>query len=137
MVNHILLSMIWIALLVFVFFSFFQSWLFSSFMVSCDKAIQLINREDAIVIDLRSSDDYRKGHIIRSVNLSALDIQSDYYRTVIRKKNIPLLLVCDNDKISFNLARYLNKRIGLKNVYVLQNGISRWLHEQLPLVKGE
>lgn len=40
------------------------------------EAIQLINKEEAVVIDTRNRDDYRRGHIAGAINLLPNDIKT-------------------------------------------------------------
>jgi rhodanese-related sulfurtransferase len=38
-------------------------------VITRGEATRLINKEDAVVVDLRQRDDFRKGHIAGSINL--------------------------------------------------------------------
>jgi rhodanese-related sulfurtransferase len=49
----------------------------NNFRVNTSQAIQLINREQAIVVDLRSPELFRKGHIIDSQSLTPKEIQNN------------------------------------------------------------
>nr|MBA2817696.1 rhodanese-like domain-containing protein [Candidatus Pantoea persica] len=39
-------------------------------VISRDEATRLINKEEAVVVDVRSRDDYRKGHISGALNVA-------------------------------------------------------------------
>ncbi len=90
------------------------------------QAVSLMNHEEAIVIDIRSRDLFKKGHIINAVNISAEDLKkSDKYHN----KNI--ILVCDNGQNSQNLSSQLKKQ-GFTQINVIKGGLSAWTQAELP-----
>lgn len=67
--RHPVLSIAWIALLAAVLFTTFKSLTSKVKVITRGEATRLINKEDAVVVDLRQRDDFRKGHIAGSTNL--------------------------------------------------------------------
>jgi hypothetical protein len=61
--RHPVLSIAWIALLAAVLFTTFKSLMSKVKVITRGEATRLINKEDAVVVDLRQRDDFRKGHI--------------------------------------------------------------------------
>ncbi|QDH71402.1 rhodanese-like domain-containing protein [Marilutibacter alkalisoli] len=94
----------------------------------------LINREDALVVDLSPSNDFDKGHIAgsKSVAPSQFDPESKLLANV---KNLPVVMVCRNGMASAGAAKRL-KKAGFEQVYWLDGGIAAWQQADLPLVKG-
>ncbi|ATD66423.1 MULTISPECIES: rhodanese-like domain-containing protein [Luteimonas] len=94
----------------------------------------LMNRENALVVDLRPSADYAKGHIPGSKNvlMSQFDPES---KQLAPAKALPVVLVCKTGSTASDAAKRL-KKAGFANVYVLDGGIGGWLQADLPLVKG-
>ena len=94
----------------------------------------LMNRENALVVDLRPSADYTKGHIpgSKNVQMSQFDPES---KQLAPAKALPVVLVCKTGSTASDAARRL-KKAGFENVYVLDGGIGGWLQADLPLVKG-
>ncbi|MBB1061740.1 rhodanese-like domain-containing protein [Marilutibacter spongiae] len=94
----------------------------------------LINRENALVVDLSSSNDYEKGHIAgsRSVSPSQFDPESKLLAGV---KALPVAVVCRNGTASAAAAQRL-KKAGFEQVYWLEGGVQAWQQADLPLVKG-
>lgn len=131
--NHSMLSLAWIVLLGAVIFITFQSWFSKVRDISRIEAIRLINKEYAVIVDLRNREDYRKGHIINSLNLATADIKSGNLSELKKAKDNPVIVVCASGTISRDSAQHLIK-IGFKRVYVLKEGISGWSGENLPLV---
>ncbi|WP_046305305.1 rhodanese-like domain-containing protein [Blochmannia endosymbiont of Camponotus (Colobopsis) obliquus] len=99
----------------------------------------MINKKNVTIIDLRDQDDYRKGHIIHSVNLLNIDLdvktdsKNDFFYGLVKKNDL-LVVVCSTGSLSYNLVRRLNK-IGFKHVYFLHGGVNNWVYNNLPLVK--
>jgi rhodanese-related sulfurtransferase len=94
----------------------------------------LINRENALVIDLSASNDFEKGHIAgsKSVQPSQFDPES---KLLANAKSLPVVMVCRTGQGSADAAKRL-KKAGFTQVYWLDGGIAAWQQADLPLVKG-
>ena len=94
----------------------------------------LVNRENALVVDLRPVADFAKGHIpgSKNVQMSQFDPES---KQLAPAKALPVVLVCKTGSTANDAAKRL-KKAGFQNVYVLDAGIGGWLQADLPLVKG-
>lgn len=100
--------------------------------ISPQEITQLINHENAVIIDMRSAEDFKLGHIINSLNIPAHEFQGNPKK--LEKFRIkPLVLISANGRESQKAAAYLLKN-GY-NVYSLVGGIKTWKEAQLPLVK--
>ena len=75
--RHPVLSIAWIALLAAVLFTTFKSLTSKVKVITRGEATRLINKEDAVVVDLRQRDDFRKGHIAGSTNLLPSEIKAN------------------------------------------------------------
>lgn len=95
-------------------------------------AIQLINRENAIVIDIRSQLLYKAGHIIDAYSFTASDLMANT-KPIEKFKKRPLIVVCDNGFDSQKMAAFL-LRNGY-NAYALAGGVRSWSEAELPLIK--
>jgi rhodanese-related sulfurtransferase len=94
----------------------------------------LINREDALVVDLSATADFEKGHIAgaRSVTPSQLDPDK---KPLAGAKQRPVVVVCRTGQASAAAAKKL-KKAGFEQVYWLDGGVLAWQQADLPLVKG-
>ncbi|MEH6500956.1 MAG: rhodanese-like domain-containing protein [Pseudoalteromonas distincta] len=101
--------------------------------VSTQQATALINRENAVVVDVRSKKDYAAGHIVDSVNIPS-DALTKRMSELDKHKGKALLLVCGNGQHSGPCAKLL-KAAGHDNVNRLAGGIAGWRADSLPLVK--
>jgi rhodanese-related sulfurtransferase len=96
--------------------------------------VQLINA-DAVVIDVRNSEAFARGHIVNAKNipLDELDANAEKIQKFGQK---PILTVCDAG-MSSNRAVASLKKLGLESVYGLKGGITAWTQANLPLVTGK
>lgn len=94
----------------------------------------LINRDNALVIDLRAQSDFEKGHIVGSRNLSLSQFEPDN-KLLAKAKEQPVALICAAGMASGGAARKLVKA-GFTQVGVLDGGIAAWQQASLPLAKG-
>jgi rhodanese-related sulfurtransferase len=100
--------------------------------VSAGEAVKLINKS-AIVLDIRSPEAYRSGHIVNAKNISLAELQADPDQ-LNKKKNKLLLTVCETGAQAGKAANLL-RRAGFENTFSLRGGIRGWQSESLPLVK--
>jgi rhodanese-related sulfurtransferase len=101
--------------------------------VSAAQATQLINREDALVIDVRDPGEYGTGHIIgaKNVPLSRIDAGSEI---AAKRKEKPVIVYCDNGSRSSKAASALRAQ-GFSKVVNLSGGLAAWQQAGLPLEK--
>ena len=94
----------------------------------------LVNRDNALVVDLRPIADFDKGHIAgsKNVQLSQFDPEN---KQLAPAKALPVVLVCKLGESAVGAAKRLRKA-GFSNVNVLEGGIQAWQSADLPLVKG-
>ncbi len=94
----------------------------------------LVNRDNALVVDLRPQAEFEKGHIpgARNVQLSQFDPEN---KQLAAARALPVVLVCKAGQTSGDAARRLRKA-GFERVYVLDGGIGAWQQADLPLAKG-
>lgn len=94
----------------------------------------LINRENALVVDLSSSKDFEKGHIAGSKSVQATQFDPAH-KLLANAKSQPVVVVCRMGQASADAAKKL-KKAGFEQVYWLDGGIAAWQQADLPLVKG-
>ncbi len=94
----------------------------------------LINRDSALVVDLRPFADFDKGHIAgaKNVLMTQFDPENAQLKSA---KSLPVVLVCKTGQSAGTAAKRLRKA-GFEKVYVLDGGIAAWQQADLPLVKG-
>ncbi|MCG8708337.1 rhodanese-like domain-containing protein [Brenneria sp. 4F2] len=134
--KHPILSVAWVALFVVVIVLTVKSKLSKVKEVVRSEAIHLINKEDAVIVDIRNRDDFRRGHIANAFNLLPNDIKSGGLGELEKHKAQPVIVVCANGMSSRDAANDLLKA-GFERVLVLKDGLTGWSGENLPLVRGK
>jgi rhodanese-related sulfurtransferase len=97
------------------------------------EAVQLINRKDAVVLDVREPGEFAGGHIAgaRNFPLAALEKRAP---DLARFKSRPMLIMCATGTRSHAAFGAL-KRFGFGEVYVLAGGMNAWQQASLPVEK--
>jgi rhodanese-related sulfurtransferase len=94
-------------------------------------ATDLINHQDAIVIDVRPAPDFRSGHIINAINIPISSLGEQISR-IEKHKSRPILVSCRSGAQSSAACRQLRKR-GFERVYNLHGGMLAWQNANLPV----
>ena len=94
----------------------------------------LINRQDALLVDVSAAADFEKGHIAGAKNVQMSQFDADN-KILAKVRDLPVAVVCRTGNTSADAARKLAKA-GFKQVHWLDGGIAAWTGAQLPLVKG-
>ncbi|GHD72725.1 membrane protein [Luteimonas padinae] len=94
----------------------------------------LVNREDALVVDLRPAAEFEKGHIPGSKNVQMAQFDPEN-KALAGAKSLPVVAVCKTGVTAVDAAKRLRKA-GFEKVYVLEGGIGAWQQADLPLAKG-
>lgn len=134
--SHTILSLAWVVLLVLVIVTTVKGMFSKIKTISRGEATRLINKEEAVVVDVRGRDDYRKGHISNAINVLAADIKKGSFGELEKHKAQPIIVVCANGTSAAEPAAQLSAA-GFENVSVLKDGVSGWSGENLPLVRGK
>ena len=101
--------------------------------VDASKATQLINREDALVVDVRGPGEYGTGHILGAKNwpLEHIDERGG---EAARRKDKPVIVYCDTGDRTPKAAAALRK-LGFTRVVNLSGGLPAWQQAGLPVEK--
>ncbi|MDN3522903.1 rhodanese-like domain-containing protein [Halomonas ramblicola] len=101
--------------------------------VTAGEATQLINREDAVVVDTREAGDFKAGHIAgaRNIPQSRIDERLGELEKV---KDKPIIVVCKHGQSSGATVAKLAKA-GYPRVLKLRGGMMQWQTDGLPVVK--
>lgn len=131
--NHLFLVSLFISLLMLLIWNIFGGTLSGVRQVNPAELTRLINRENALVVDLRSSDDFSGQHILHARNIPAADLESRE-KELEKYKTQALVVYCANGSTSARAARRLLAR-GFAQVYCLKGGLPSWQGANLPLTR--
>ena len=98
-------------------------------MVSSEQAVSLINKQNALVVDVRAQKDFKRVRIANSVNIPANEIQN---RLGELSKDRTIIVVDNSGNMSAAASKLL-RGVGFTKVYVLDSGLVVWMRDKLPL----
>ncbi len=97
------------------------------------QAINLVNGEGAVVVDLRDSADFGRGHVVEARNIPHAKLESRLAELEDHRDD-PIILVCKMGQHSGGAGKKLTEK-GFNRVYRLSGGMAEWANMQLPVVK--
>jgi len=102
--------------------------------ISPTEAVQCMNREKGVVIDVCDAEEFSNGHIKGAVHVP-LDQLEAKLPGAVKNKSTPLILVCASG-IRSKRAQALAQKLGYEKVHSLQGGLAAWKEANLPVSKA-
>ncbi len=100
--------------------------------VGPQQAVMLINRSDAIVVDVREKKEFDSGHIVDAINMPLAKL--DQRLTELKKhQKKPVIVVCKLGQHSAEAAKKIQEA-GHEEVFKLSGGVTEWKAQSMPLV---
>jgi rhodanese-related sulfurtransferase len=130
--NHPILSMTFFVLAGMLVWTFVGGG--GSRRVEPGRATQLINHENALVIDVRSDTEYAQGHIVNAIN-QPLGGLAQQLSNLEKYRDRTIITACRNGQQAASASGILRKH-GFEKVFSLSGGIVAWQGASLPLTKG-
>jgi len=129
--NEIVFALI---MFIFLFKNYFISKIYKIKMFNVKELNNILsnNNEEDLLIDVRTPQEYSRGHIEKSKNIELRNI-TEHIKSNLKKydkKNI--YLICQSGSRSMNAALNI-KKLGIKNVYNIKGGMMRWHLNKLPI----
>ena len=97
------------------------------------EATQLINRQDALVVDVREQAEFAASHILNSRGLPLSQLETRL-GDIEKFKDKPVIVYCATDNRSGAAVATLKKR-GFSNAVILSGGFAAWQQAGLPAQK--
>ena len=97
-------------------------------------AVQLINREKAVVVDVCEPGEFAAGHVVGAKNIPLGELEAKLAGAV-KNKNVPLILVCQSGMRS-GRAVAIAKKLGYEQAQSLGGGLNAWKTANLPVEKA-
>lgn len=101
--------------------------------VSPLEATQLLNHQDAVLLDVREPPEYQEGFLPNSIRIP-LGSLSEKAAQLDKHRARPIIIVCRSGNRSAQAVRIL-KRMGYETVYNLGGGLHAWRTANLPISK--
>jgi rhodanese-related sulfurtransferase len=97
-------------------------------------AVQLINREKAVVVDVCEANEFAAGHVTGAKNIPLGELEAKLGAAV-KNKALPLILVCQSGARS-GRALAIAQKLGFAQAQSLGGGLAAWKSANLPLEKA-
>jgi len=99
-----------------------------------DAAVQMINRERAVVVDVGEADEFAAGHIVGSRNIPVADLPKRLPE-VVKNKGLPLILVCATGARAQRCLKTAQS-LGYDKAVAMAGGMRAWKEANLPVEKN-
>jgi rhodanese-related sulfurtransferase len=103
--------------------------------VSPQKAINLINSEQGVFVDLRDGAEFKIGHIVEALHIPSTKLATRMAE-LDKYKDKPIVLVCKMGQQSATAGKQLNAA-GFGRVYKMTGGMMEWTNLQLSVVSKD
>lgn len=128
--NHWLLSTLWLAALAAIILYHQRT---GGASVGPQQAVMLINRKDAVVVDVREKKEFEAGHIVDAINIPLIKLKQRL-NELKKYQDKPVIVYCKMGQHSAEAIKTLQEA-GHSEVYKLSGGVSEWKAQSLPLVQ--
>lgn len=102
--------------------------------LTAEGAVQLINREKAVVIDVCEANEYAAGHVGGAKNIPLSQLEQKL-PGMVKNKALPVILVCQSGARS-GRAVGIAKKLGYEQAQSLGGGLGAWTKANLPVEKA-
>jgi len=128
--NHLILSGMWVITLIAIIVYHARA---ASGSVGPQRAVMMINRDGAVVVDVRDKKEFDQGHIAGAINIPLVKLKQRMAE-LNKHKDKPKLVVCKMGQQSGAAAKSIEEA-GCGNAVKLSGGISEWTARSFPLVQ--
>lgn len=129
-----MLSIAWVVIAVLLIHSVVKEKLSNVKNLNPQEATLLMNKQDAIVVDVRTADEFKKGHIVNAKNITVSQIDEGKFSAIENNKQSPIIVVCASGTRSAGAGEKLVKA-GFEQVSNLSSGMAAWTAANLPVTK--
>lgn len=99
--------------------------------VKPNEVVELINRQDAVTLDVRETSEFEKGHILNAHHIP-FGLLEERLHELDKYKATPLVVYCEAGQQSARAGAILQKQ-GFSSIYKLTGGLLTWKSANFPL----
>ncbi len=102
--------------------------------VTAQQLVDMVNRENALVLDVRDKKEFDSGHIVDALNIpfASLDGRINELK---KHHERPIVVACRMGQHAGTAGSVLRKH-GFENVSRLTGGVTEWRNQSLPVVRA-
>lgn len=131
--NHLVLFALLFAILAMLIWTFVGDRLRGIRSVDHIGLTHLLNRNNALLLDIRPDADYQRGHILSAVHVPENEVQNRV-AALAKDKERPAVVYCQTGMNAGKVCKLL-QGAGFSEVYSLKGGLNSWLNAGLPTTK--
>ncbi len=130
LVNHWILATLFVVLSSMLMSDSLNQKLSGLTPIGTAQAVQLVNQQKGLFLDIREKEEFSKEHIADSISMPLSTLADNI--TSLKDKSQPIILVCASGQRSRSAAKQLTKN-DFTQIYVLTGGLNSWKEAKLPL----
>jgi rhodanese-related sulfurtransferase len=130
LVNHWILATLFVVLSSMLMSDSLNQKLSGMTPISTAQAVQLVNQQKGLFLDIREKEEFSKEHIADSISMPLSTLADNI--ASLKDKSQPIILVCASGQRSRSAAKQLTKN-DFTHIYVLTGGLNSWKEAKLPL----
>jgi rhodanese-related sulfurtransferase len=130
LVNHWLLATLFVVLSSILMSDSLNQKISGMMPLTTAQAVQLVNQQKGLFLDIREKDEFSKEHIAESTSMPLSTLAENL--GTLKNKSQPIILICASGQRSRAAAKQLKKN-EFTDVYVLTGGLNSWKEAKLPL----
>ena len=97
-------------------------------------AVQLINRERGVVVDVSEVEEFAAGHVGGAKNIPLGQLEQRLPE-VVKNKTVPVILVCASGRRSAR-AEGIARKLGYEKAQAMAGGLKSWKDANLPVERA-
>lgn len=97
-------------------------------------AIQMLNSNQGLYLDVRPKEQFTKGHIVNSKNIPFDELDAKA-KMIEKFKAKPVIVVCERGSRSPAATKKL-RQLGFEKVFLIRGGIQNWTASNFPLSRS-
>lgn len=101
--------------------------------LSPQEVVQLINKQNGIIVDIRDQKSFNQEHIIHAINILSSNLEEEL-KNILHHQNKPIIVVGDSEQSTNEIAIKISKS-GFQSVQTMAGGLKAWQASGLPLEK--
>ena len=101
--------------------------------ISAQQTTNLINKQEAVVLDVRPANEFSNGHLPNAINIPIKDF-NNRVKELKKHQSSPIIIICKSGQSAGTAGQILNKE-GFEEIYRLKGGMFEWQSANLPMVK--
>jgi len=133
--NHWLLAATFVVVFICIIVEEIRTKGFGTNNLDAQQAVHAINREDAVVLDIRDATTFKAGHMVGAINIPLADLDSNI-KKLNKYRGRSIIIVCATGQKSTNAMTKL-KQAGFEKLSTLKGGIAAWKTADMPVVAGK